>query len=188
MGDMLNPSVLIFAVLAALGHGVTHARGGHDQCFDAVGADSGIYPPLLRAIAHVESSNNPGATNKGHIGRTGSYDIGLMQINSRWLPTLKKYGISESDLFEPCTSIEVGAWILRDLFRRYGDGWEAVGAYNAACSSLKGDSCRTARNTYIKKVQSALSLKQETGSAVADSAAIKREVESPSIQSISFAN
>lgn len=161
------------------------------SCFESVGASSGIHPPLLRAIAQVESSNNPRATNKQHVGRTGSYDIGLMQINSRWLPTLKAFGIGERDLFEPCTSIEVGAWILSDLFRRHGSGWEAVGAYNAACSSLKGDACRTARDSYIAKVRRAL---QGTGSVpgatevMASGVITDPSTIEPLIQTIEFSN
>ena len=51
------------------------------------------------------------------------------------------------------TSIEVGAWLLRDLFNRLGPTWEAVGAYNAACVELKGEDCRKARDAYIRKVK-----------------------------------
>ena len=117
---------------------------------------SGVSARLLWAMAKVESSHSPQAMNRGHLARTDSYDIGLMQINSRWLPTLAKFGITEEKLKEPRTSIEVGAWILRDLFRRHGNTWEAVGAYNAACTQLKGDACRKARDLYIGKVRNAL--------------------------------
>lgn len=117
---------------------------------------SGVNARLLWAMAKVESSHSPQAMNRGHLGRTDSYDIGLMQINSRWLPTLAKYGITETNLKHPRTSIEVGAWILRDLFKRHGQSWEAVGAYNAACTQLKGDECRKARDLYIGKVKQAL--------------------------------
>ena len=54
-----------------------------------------------------------------------------MQINSSWLPTLRRFGIVEKDLYEPCVSIDVGAWILAHNIRSYGNTWAAVGAYNS---------------------------------------------------------
>ena len=97
---------------------------------------------LLYAIARTESGLNPQA-----IGRNtnGSRDIGLMQINSAWLPTLASHGIGERDLYEPCTNIHVGAWILAGNVSRLGYTWEAVGAYNAASPSL--------RRNYVEKVR-----------------------------------
>ena len=53
-----------------------------------------------------------------------------MQINSQWWPALAQYGIEPSHLWDPCTSIHVGAWILANNMQR-GDYWSAVGAYNA---------------------------------------------------------
>ena len=60
----------------------------------------------------------------------GSRDIGLMQHNSSWLPTLAGHGIAEHNLFDACTSIHVGAWILAGNVSRLGYTWEAVGAYD----------------------------------------------------------
>jgi soluble lytic murein transglycosylase-like protein len=97
---------------------------------------------LLYAIARTESGLNPQAVGRN---RDGSRDIGLMQINSTWLPTLAAHGIEERHLFEPCTNIHVGAWILAGNIHRLGYTWEAVGAYNAANPSL--------RRTYIEKVR-----------------------------------
>jgi hypothetical protein len=54
-----------------------------------------------------------------------------MQINSSWFPTLKRAGIAEADLQDPCTNVYVGAWIFSQGVARYGRSWQAIGAYYA---------------------------------------------------------
>lgn len=97
-------------------------------CWQEAGSRYQIAPALLYAIARTESALNPTAS---HRNRDGSMDIGLMQINSVWLPDLAKYGISARDLWEPCTNIHVGAWVLAQKIKKHGMTWDAVGAYNA---------------------------------------------------------
>lgn len=98
-------------------------------CWDAAAVRYGVSSELLYAIARTES-----ALDSQAIGRNpnGTRDIGLMQINSAWLPTLATHGIGEHELLEPCTNIQVGAWILAGNLQRLGYTWDAVGAYHSA--------------------------------------------------------
>ncbi|NRR33766.1 lytic transglycosylase domain-containing protein [Oxalobacteraceae bacterium] len=110
------------------------AAGAVQACWEEAGARYGVNPRLLYAIAKTESSLNPAAINRN---KNGSYDVGLMQINSSWLPRLRKFGLDEQQLMEPCTSILVGAWILAQNMQRMGNSWDAVGAYNSSKPELR---------------------------------------------------
>lgn len=115
-------------------------------CYREAGNKYGIDPDMLESIALTESSFRPNI--ESHTA-----DIGLMGINRSWLPVLhKKFGLSEADVWNPCTNVHIGAWILANSYRQHGKSWEAVGAYNAACTKLKGRACYRARMTYANKV------------------------------------
>lgn len=114
-----------------------------DECFAGAATRYSINKSLLVAIAKTESNLNPLAV--GAANKDGSYDVGLMQINSSWIPTLRKYGISNNDLLSGCTSIYVGAWIMANNISRHGATWRAVGAYNASTNSK--------RELYVSKVK-----------------------------------
>ncbi len=97
-------------------------------CFEQAGVYYRVSPSLLYAIAKVESGLNPYALNRNS---NGTYDIGLMQINSRWIPVLKRYGLYDGRyIWEPCYNTMVGAWVLRQCMERYGYSWKAVDCYN----------------------------------------------------------
>jgi soluble lytic murein transglycosylase-like protein len=98
-------------------------------CWEEAAQRYRVNPAMLVAIARTESGLNPNAINRNS---NGSVDLGLMQINSRWFPLLRQYGIGEQQLRDPCTSIHVGAWILSQNMQRLGNSWDAVGAYNSS--------------------------------------------------------
>lgn len=130
-------------VLAMLAGICTSARA---ECWFDAGQRHDIDPLLLYSIAKVESSLNPTAINRN---RNGTYDIGLMQINSTHLPRLNKAGITREQLLnDSCTSVMAGAQILSEFISRHGYTWEAVGAYNAGSAPNR----RELRHRYAKKV------------------------------------
>jgi len=145
-------AVAMSACLLACANAQAGPRPDFDACFEQHAARFGLDANLLRSIAVVESGMRPHVDNNGALPRTGTRDIGLMQINTSWLPVLERYGIGLPELRDPCTSIEVGAWILSDLMRRHGNTWEALGAYNSACTRLKGKACLGTRSTYAWRV------------------------------------
>ncbi len=70
----------------------------------------------------------------GQVSRNtdGSEDLGPMQINSRWLPTLSRYGATRERLIsDPCTNVWAGAWILALAYSHDGDIWKAIGHYHS---------------------------------------------------------
>ena len=76
----------------------------------------------------------------------GTYDYGPMQINSRWLGTLARYGYTVNDLqFDPCINVSVGAWILATNIADGKTVWNGVGNYHSHTPHLN--------ITYSQKVQ-----------------------------------
>lgn len=119
----MRKRLIIITILAI----VISSNSAFAFCFEEAGMVFGVSPSLLYAIAKVESNFNPNAINKN---TNGSYDYGIMQINSSHYKTLgHDIWLSLSD---PCTNIKVGAWVLSECIKRYGNTWKAVGCYNAS--------------------------------------------------------
>ena len=131
---MLSTHTKILLMLAmALLPIQSYSKDDYDSCFNAAGRRYGIAPELLKAIAKVESNLEPSA----HEMLESSESRGLMQINTFWYPSLAEYGITPDNLWNPCTNIHVGAWVLSQEIERYGNTWTAIGAYNAGAYSKK---------------------------------------------------
>ena len=122
-----------------------------------------VEPQLLWAIAKTESNFDIKALNKN---KNGTYDIGIMQINSIHLPELKeKYNIEQEDLYNPRVNIHIGAMILkRSLNKHEGNLVNGVTCYNG----------RIKDNPYGKKVLEELSLALETYNAKENSSVAQR--------------
>jgi len=121
-------------LILLLGISAVSAETANAFCYEEAGSRYGISPNLLYAISKGESSFNPIAIN---YNTNGSYDYGLMQINSSWEPTLRKLGIPWDSLADPCTNVMVGAWVLSQCIQDYGYTWPAVGCYNSRTPSKR---------------------------------------------------
>jgi soluble lytic murein transglycosylase-like protein len=134
--DLMKTLIVTVAVLCA-----SLAPSAYADCFDAAAAYQHVNPFVLRAIAWQESHNHGDAVHKNDNGST---DYGLMQINSVHLPALSQYGISSETLMEPCKNVYIAAWHLRHQMNKYGNTWQAVGAYHSATPAL--------RDAYAKQI------------------------------------
>lgn len=124
-----------FASLVWIAAGAWFASANaHADCFDEAARYQKVNPLILRAIAWQESRNRPSALNKN---TNGSVDYGLMQINSVHLSTLSRYGIDRDTLMEPCKNVYIAAWHLQQKMNRYGNTWQAVGAYHSETPALR---------------------------------------------------
>ena len=113
---------------------------GAEYFFEEAGQKYNISPVLLWAIAKVESGFNPVALNRNS---NGTYDYGVMQINSSWHGQLGKDHWAK--LNDACTNVHTGAWILAQNIKSHGYTWEAVGYYNARNPAK--------RAAYVEKVK-----------------------------------
>jgi soluble lytic murein transglycosylase-like protein len=114
--------ILIFIVLV-------YSKNALPFCFKHAGRTYGISPELIEAIAYRESAFDPVAI---HHNRNGSFDYGVMQINSWWYETLGSERWQA--LSDPCFNVMVGTWILRDCIDRYGYTWDCLSCYRSGKS------------------------------------------------------
>lgn len=160
---------LIAAASALLVASPAHASVAA-ACFDAAGREFGVNPLLLEAIARHESGMRVGAVGRN---RDGTRDLGLMQINSRHLSELARYGIDEARLLtDACTNVRVGARVLARAVAAQGPTWRAVGSYNTGAggrdSVRAGYVSRVAREYRRLQTQRGGALPLSTAVAAAD--------------------
>ena len=117
------------------------------NCWQLAASDFEIDAALLKALAWKESAGRPDAV--GPVLADGNRAIGLMQINTVHLPALAHFGITMRDLFDACTSVRVGAWVLADCVQRFGRTWKAVGCYYTGPASRN----EVAQAEYVRDVQ-----------------------------------
>jgi soluble lytic murein transglycosylase-like protein len=82
---------------------------------------------MIISVMKIENGRNGDAIKN----KNGTYDLGVLQVNNRWLKQLKPYGITQKKLqFDPCVNVEVGTWILAKHMAKK-EGWKGVGNYHS---------------------------------------------------------
>lgn len=155
-------SILIIAALIS-----AHPEVSYSFCFEEAGHEYNISPLLLWSIAKNESGFNPTAVGRN---TNGSFDYGVMQINSIWAQTLGKERWNA--LADPCTNVRTGAWILSQCIDKYGYNWTAVGCYNSQTPS-KRDKYAARIEAEVTKARKIVAQRKVSESPPAQTAAAK---------------
>ncbi len=78
-----------------------------------------------------------------HLNTDGTRDLGIMQINERWIPALVRYTGAPSErvrlrlLGADCYNVVAAAWIMRTyLTESGGDLMRAIGYYHSHTGPL----------------------------------------------------
>ncbi|MDR0620953.1 MAG: lytic transglycosylase domain-containing protein [Deltaproteobacteria bacterium] len=97
-------------------------------CLSDAAERFGLPVTLLGLLMEVES----GRVGEISKNKNGSYDMGPMQINSYWLPLLKKVGLGERSVVDHgCVNVAVAAWILRSHMSRSESLAKTVSDYHS---------------------------------------------------------
>lgn len=99
-----------------------------------------VPPQVMVGILHVEG---------GRIGQevgpnvNGTYDLGPMQVNTRWIPELARYWKVDNKTArkwlrdDGCVNVHVAAWILRQkLEEANGNLYNGIARYHSATPYL----------------------------------------------------
>lgn len=109
-----------------------------------------VPPGVLLGIMQVEG----GRAGLESRNTNGSSDLGIMQINTIWLPELsRRWGVSQSTARkwirdDGCANIAVASWILRQRIDTAGSLWGGIAGYHSFTPALG--------SRYANKVASAM--------------------------------
>lgn len=130
-----NARTSIAATAAAPKARVQVERPGLDEAIFLAAERWGLPYQGLKSIQLTETGHKAGmelAKAKTSGNSNGTVDHGVMQINSSWLPKLKKYGVTSGSLQNHETNAHISAWFLKNISLIQGtDLWDSMGWYNA---------------------------------------------------------
>jgi hypothetical protein len=125
-------------------------------CMAFVASFNHLPPRVLPSIMAVEG----GVVGVPHLNTDGSEDLGVMQVNSRWLPAVARATglppalVRARLLYQPCFDINVAGAILRAyLAEAHGNLMLAIGYYHSHTQTLnltyQRQVMQAARNIFV---------------------------------------
>ena len=98
------------------------------SCINQAAYEYHVSAKVIIAVLNVEG----GKVGLAHRNKNGTYDLGPLQINTSWWPTLYHYEITPSDvLFNPCINVRVGTWILGKSIAKSKNLLIGIGNYHS---------------------------------------------------------
>ena len=111
-------------------------------CMLAIATHFQLPPRVLPAIQKVEG----GQVGLAKLNANGTEDLGLMQVNSLWIPSLsQRFGVPAEEMRtrlmqDACFNITVAGAVVRyHLTQNNGDLLTAVGKYHSSAPTLNRD-------------------------------------------------
>lgn len=120
-----------------------------DKCINYSAKYFNVHPYIIKSIVVVEGGKNGTMSRNSN----GTYDMGIMQINTIHLPEIKKKypSLTWRDVaYKPCVNIGIGTSILRDRLNELKPGqdiWRGVGNYHSKTPKY--------RDRYLNKIYKA---------------------------------
>lgn len=124
-GAAAAPGVATSAPIGAAGGASVPPGTPYAELFAAAGAEHGVSPALLTAVARAESNFNPRAVS--HAGAQG-----LMQL----MPGTAR-GLGVTDSFDPAQAVDGAARLLAGHLKQFGSVELALAAYNAGPGAVQ---------------------------------------------------
>lgn len=103
------------------------------ECINSAAVRYYVPATLILAVIKAEGGRN-GMARKN---KNGTYDYGVMQINTVWLNKIKSFGYTAEDLqYSPCKNVEVGTWILSQSIAEAAVLPKGIGNYHSHTDHL----------------------------------------------------
>jgi soluble lytic murein transglycosylase-like protein len=98
------------------------------NCINEAAYEYHVPAKLIISVLNIER----GKIGQAVRNKNGTYDLGPMQINTSWWPKLYAYRVTPQQvLYDGCTNVKVGTWILGKEIAEGGNLYNGIGNYHS---------------------------------------------------------